>query len=305
MGFNYLMKPSFFFFVFRVLIMFMYKKALSLALAAAISIFSHAQTRFSETEQAAIDRYWTFRMEVTCAETDDEAVAALDSYKEKHAEEVSNLGEEAALLLDSLIAMERYNYLYVFAGEDKSSKKTFEELRKKIRKFLENKKDSQVTPYMLLCYADITTYYMAYSIKDIIFNGMTVKKYQEKALEQGKDFSPAMLNLSTWYYYSPKIFGGSKEQTRFWLIKAIENSRTDAEQFFAKTTYSQYLYEMKEFEESRRLLDEARKLCPGSKRIKLIQEQNALGLSLNEYNKKRSRLLKSADDYRKKNKMEE
>ena len=46
---------------------------------------------------------------------------------------------------------------------------------------------------------------MAYSIKDIIFNGMTVKKYQEKALEQGKDFSPAMLNLSTWYYYSPAV----------------------------------------------------------------------------------------------------
>lgn len=285
--------------------MFMNKKALSLALAASISIFSHAQTKFNETEQAVIDRYWTFRMEVTCAETDDEAVAALDSYKEKHAEEVSNLGEEAALLLDSLIAMERYNYLYVFVGEDKESRPPFELLRKKIRKYLENKKDSEVTPYILLCYADITTYYMSYSIKDIILNGMTVKKYQERAIEQGKTFSPAMLNLSTWYSYSPKIFGGSKEQTRIWLLKALENARTDAETFFAKLAYSQFLFEMKEFEESARQLDDAERLCPQSKRVKLLKEQNALGLSLNDYNKKRSKLLKSADDYKKKNNIKE
>ncbi|MBQ0039584.1 MAG: hypothetical protein KBS64_04085 [Treponema sp.] len=283
----------------------MNKKLLSMIFTAGISLTAFAGTKFNEVDQAVIDRFWTYRMEATCIENDEETVQALDRYKEVHADEISQISEEAAILLDALILMERYNYIYVFPGEDKASRPPFEKMRKRIKKYLENKKDSEVTPYILLCNADITSYYMSYSITDIIFNGMSVKKYQEKAVEQGKNFSPAMLNLSTWYYYSPKIFGGSKEQTRKWLIKALENARIDAETFFAKLAYSQFLFEMKEYEESARQLDDAEKLCPGSRRVKLLREQNALGLSLNDYNKKRSKILKSADDYKKKNNIKE
>lgn len=282
------------------------KKIFFLALfIASVSFHAFSQKAFSKEEQDVIDDIWNLRMQLTVLENDADAANEIDSYRVRNAERFASVGEEASILIDSLLTMEKYNYLYTFPGENKETKKSFAELRKKIRDFNEGKKDSEITPYMHLCYADITAYYMAYSIKDIIFNGMTVKRQQEKALAQDPTFSPAMVNLAQWYYYSPSIFGGSKEQTRYWQLKSIECARNDAEKFYAKTAYSQFLFEMGELEESKRELEDCALLCPGSRFVKLLQEQNSLGLSLNDYNKNRSKLLKSADDYKKKNNMSE
>ncbi|WP_407399292.1 hypothetical protein [Treponema sp.] len=278
------------------------KKFILLAAVILTSImYSFAEGKFTEQEQSLIDSFWNFRMELTCLNDNEEAIAALDSFKEKNKEQVEQLGKEASILLDALILMERYNYIYTFPGENKESRKPFSAMRQKLKAYMENKTEKDLTPYTYLCYADITSYYMAYSIKDIILHGMTVKRNQEKALKVSETFSPAMVNLAQWYYYSPKLFGGSKDLTREWQLKSIEHARTDAEKFYAKTAYSQFLFEMKEYEESRKELEDCAKLCPGSNFVKLLQEQNAMGNSLNDYNKQRSKLLKSADDYRKKN----
>ncbi|MCQ2241311.1 hypothetical protein [Treponema sp.] len=278
------------------------KKILLAALVLVASIMpSFAGKKFSEQEQAVIDKFWNFRMELTLLDENQDAVNAIDTFKANNQDQINQLGEEASLLLDALIIMERYNYIYTFPGENKESRKPFSEMRNKLKAFMENKTEKELTPYIYLCYADITSYYMAYSIKDIILNGMTVKRNQEKAIKVCDEFSPAMVNLAQWYYYSPKIFGGSKDMTREWQLKSIEYARTKSEQFYARTAYSQFLFEMGELEESRKELEECERLCPGSNFIKLLKEQNAMGNSLNDYNKQRSKLLKSADDYRKRN----
>ena len=266
---------------------------------------SFAGKKLTEQEQSVIDDFWNLRMELTCLNDNAEAVSTINSFKDNNREEVDKLSKEASLLLDALIMMERYNYIYEFPGENRESRKQFVEMRGKLKEYLENKTEKDLSCDICLCYADITSYYMAYSIKDIIFNGTTVKKYQEKALKVNPDFAPAMINLAQWYYYAPKLFGGSKDATREWQIKSIQCSRTNAEKFYAKTAYSQFLFEMKEYEESKKQLDECEELCPGSNFVKLLKEQNAMGNSFNDYNKQRSKLLKSADDYRKKNKIKE
>lgn len=271
----------------------------------AATVPSFAGKKITEQERAVIDAFWKLRMELTCLENKTDAVIAINKFTEDNREEVEKLGKEASLLLESLMMMERYNYIYEFPGENRESRKQFVEMRGKLKEYMENKKDSELTPEICLCYADITAYYMAYSIKDIIFNGTTVKKYQEKALKVNPNFAPAMINLAQWYYYAPKLFGGSKDATREWQVKSIQCSRTKAEKFYAKTAYSQFLFEMKEYEESKKQLDECEELCPGSNFVKLLKEQNAVGNSLNDYNKQRSKLLKSADDYRKKNNIKE
>ena len=138
-----------------------------------------------------------------------------------------------------------------------------------------------------------------------VFDEKGGKKLQEKALEQDESFSPVMINYGQWFFYSPRIFGGSREKTLYWQNKAVETARTKAEEFFARLYYSQSLFEEKKFEESRIQLEEAEKLCPQSCLVSLLAEQNAMGVSLNEYNKKKSKLLKAADDYKKKNNIQE
>ncbi|MDO4506532.1 MAG: hypothetical protein Q4B64_06250 [Spirochaetales bacterium] len=271
----------------------------------ALAVPSFAGKKFTDQERTVIDAFWNLRMELTRLENKADAVNAIDSFPEENRDQVGKLGKEAYLLLECLMTMERYNYIYSFPGESKESRKQFVNLRNKLKEYLEDKSDSELTPEICLCYADITSYYMSYSIKDILFNGTTVKKYQERALRVDPEFAPAMINLAQWYYYAPVFFGGSKEMTREWQKKSILCARTNAEKFYAKTAHSQFLFEMKEYEESKKQLDDCEQLCPGSNLVKLLREQNALGKSLNDYNKERSKLLKSADDYKKKNNINE
>lgn len=282
------------------------KKMIIAAAAFFVSVLPlFAGKRLTDIEQSVIDDFWNVRMELTCLEEKQDAVKILDSYKETHKEQVEQLGEEASLLLDAIILMERYNYLYSFPGENKESRKEFSKIRSKMKDYMEDKEEDELTPYLYLFYADITSYYMAYSIKDIIFNGLSVKRNYEKAIKTDGEFSPAMVNLAQWYYYSPGIFGGSKELTVEWQLKAIEYARNNAEKFYAKSAYSQVLFEAGKIEESQKELNDCSELCPESRFIQLLKEQNAMGNSLNDYNKQRSKLLKKADDYKKKNAIEE
>lgn len=277
----------------------------SMLIASATFSSSGPNSTFTDEELKAIEAFWNFRMELTLLQDDDTAAKALEDYRINRHQNNLSLGEEAKTVIECNILMESFNYLYGFAGEHKESRKDFENARKKLKACMGSRHDSQLSPYTLLCYADITSYYMAYSIADIIMMGMSVKKYQEKCLEQDQFFSPAMINYGQWFYYSPKIFGGSKEKTRQWLTKAIDNSKSPAEEFYARTAYSQFLFEMKEYEECKNQIEKSERLCPGSRYTALLRTINSQGLSINDYNKTKSKILKSAEEYKKKNKIED
>ena len=117
---------------------------------------SFAGKKITEQERAVIDAFWNLRMELTCLENKTDAVIAINKFPEDNREEVEKLGKEASLLLESLMMMERYNYIYEFPGENRESRKQFVEMRGKLKEYLENKKDSELTPEICLCYADIT-----------------------------------------------------------------------------------------------------------------------------------------------------
>lgn len=271
-----------------------------------VSGLSFASSAFSNNEQNVIDKFWELRMNLTSYPDKKEAVEAIEKFRKENMESIDGLGKDAAAVFNALVLMEKYTYTYDFAGEDRANtREPFGNTRKQLKKLVQGRKDSDVNPYLFLALADVTSFYMSYSIADIFLHGMSVKKLQEKALEQDESFSPVMINYGQWFFYSPRIFGGSREKTLYWQNKAVETARTKAEEFFARLYYSQSLFEEKKFEESRIQLEEAEKLCPQSCLVSLLAEQNAMGVSLNEYNKKKSKLLKAADDYKKKNNIQE
>ena len=77
---------------------------------------SFAGKKITEQERAVIDAFWNLRMELTCLENKTDAVIAINKFPEDNREEVEKLGKEASLLLESLMMMERYNYIYEFPG---------------------------------------------------------------------------------------------------------------------------------------------------------------------------------------------
>lgn len=284
----------------------MKKSILIVFFAAFIASFSFARATLTQQEQSLIDRFWELRMSLTVYAESEDAVKAIGKFKEENLESIAGLGESTSALLNTLILMETYTYTYGFAGEDKANtREPFGNARKQLKKIIHGKRESETSPYLYLALADVTSFYMAYSIADIFLYGMAVKKLQEKAIEQDESFSPVMINYGQWFFYSPRIFGGSREKTLYWQNRAVEKARTIPEEFFARVSYSQSLFEEKKFEESRIQLDEAEKLCPQSCLVSLLKEQNSQGISLNEYNKKKSKLLKAADDYKKKNNIQE
>lgn len=260
----------------------------------------------SKNEQNVIDDFWAYRVEATIKETDEEAADFILEYKSKKRDSLLNISDEARVLLDALIYMEYYNYKYGFAGECKEeTRDRFAQYRSSIKKMLSSDNYKKADSNYIMAYADLTSYYMAYSIPDILTLGYSVKRWQERALQNNESFSPALLNYGQWFYYAPRIFGGGKDKTRLYHNKAINSARTPAEEFFARQFYSQFLFEMGELDDCKKQLDAMEKICPESRLLRIIREQNAKGLSLNDYNKSRSRILKSADEYRKKNNIKE
>ncbi|MGN0728166.1 tetratricopeptide repeat protein [Treponema sp.] len=253
--------------------------------------FSFAQ-EISRNAQSLIDSFFNLRMNLSVYEESDteSIIAEIERFGESNADKIGMLSEQEKIILENFSVMEKYNYLYKLPGQAKIQHEILGSQLEKIEAFLKQNSSSQLSAYFYCTQADVTSCYMGYSIGDVLKYGASVKVLYEKALGLSPEFSYALTNIGQWYYFSPKIAGGSKKKTLSCFEKARENAATEAQKYFADIFLSQILFENGESEKCRALLDEALSFCPESTYVKKIIAINQSGLSLYEYNRKKSPL---------------
>lgn len=255
--------------------------------------FSFAQG-MSKNAVALIDSFFELRMNLSLIDEDntEEIISKIDFFSVQNKQKLSTLSEMETIVLENFIIMEKYNYLYEKPGQAKVQHEILGNQLKKIESFVENNQINDA--YFFCTQADITSCYMGYSVGDVLKYGTSVRPLYEKALECNPNLSYALTNIGQWYYFAPGIVGGSKKKTLSYFEKARECAVTNPQKYFADIFLSQFFFEKDKIEECDKILSEAESICPKSNYLKKIRSANEQGLSLFEYNRKKSSLDKES-----------
>ena len=246
----------------------------------------------SECDKLIAD-FFQLRLELTAYDQvldSAKARAEIDVFVKEHEVEFNSLSEDEQLAVENFYVNEYYNFLYL----DSKQKNTCRDMMKaqllKNEAFCKDKTDAELNKWLLVTYGDVTSCSMAFSMKDVMKYGLSIKPLYERAIALDPDFFYSNMNLGQWYYWAPGMAGGSKKKALTFSKKAVDCARSDAEKYYANLMYSQLLFENKDKEGAARSLEAARKIFPESKIVNILVEENAKGKSLFEYNKDRSDL---------------
>ncbi len=267
-------------------------KKIILVLGIVFSTFCHAQEKLSQNAINLIDSFFDLRMTLSCFsdEETEKILSSIDNFSTENKEKIKKCAEQEKIILENFIAMEKYNYLYEKPGQARIQHEELFKSLQKCQAFAQQHNDSELDAYFFCTWADITSCYMGYSLKDVIKYGTEVKPLYEKALKENPKLSYALTNIGQWYYFAPKIAGGSKKKTLEYFTMAKDCAESTSQKYFANIFLSQILFEQKDLKKCNELLDEATTFCPQSKYLEKIKGANSQGLSLFEFNKKKSSL---------------
>lgn len=242
--------------------------------------------------QNLIDDFFDLRMKLSIIEptNTDELISKINEFPEKHKSEIDALSDEGKLIIENFIVMERYNYLYEIPHRKNEVRDFLKVQLEKIESFCKENDEKTLSKWIFVTRGDITSCYMGFSSSDVIKYGLTIKPLYQKALDLDANFCYALMNMGQWHYYAPAIAGGGKKKARAYFEKAYNEARTPAEKYYASLFYSQVLFELKEKDKAKSLMEECLSCCPKSKYAALIISANASGKSLYQYNKDKSAL---------------
>lgn len=247
-----------------------------------------AAAKISDKAQAEIDAFMTLRMNLAVCETPEEALSEIDSYNAQHftgADFASFTGEEK-LILENFKVLEIYNYMRGIKGKESEIKGLIRSQYDKNDDWFSSHKNETINKWLYCTAADMLSCNLSYaSVTTIMHDGLAVKTYYEKALEQDPDMSYALTNIAQWYYYAPSFGGGSKSKARSCFERAVAHARTNAEIYYAKIFLSQYLFEDESLRgKSATLLADADAFQPGGHYVEWLRKINKAGFSLYYYN---------------------
>jgi len=261
-----------------------------------LTVHVSAAENLSQQAENAIDQFMTLRMNLAAYEKPEDALRQIDTYHDMYLSEnmISGFTGEEKLILENFEILERYNYLYKMQGNESKLKTLLQTQNDKTEKWITSRKDEIINKWLYCTGADILSCSLSYaSVTKILHDGLAVKTYYEKALEQDPSMSYALTNIAQWYYYAPSFGGGSKSKAKKCFELAVKGARNGAEIYYAKIFLSQYLFEdASKRSESTALLADADSIQPGGHYIQWLRKINKAGYSLYYYN---SHKLTSAD----------
>ncbi|MFC2478983.1 MAG: hypothetical protein ACFNQG_08145 [Treponema socranskii subsp. buccale] len=252
------------------------------------SLFSEA---ISAEAQKEIDGFMTLRMNLASSASPESALAKIETYAAEHFSEnaLASFTDEEKLIFENFKILEQYNYMRQIPSMEGSLKSLIRTQYDKNDAYFSAHKNDAINKWLWSTAADMLSCNLSYATVGVIMHdGIAVKKYYQKALEEDPAMSYALTNIAQWYYFAPAIGGGNRAKAGEYFERAVRDARTDAETYFAKIFLSQFLFDDKTREaESAKLLDEADALQSGGSYIAWIKKVNKAGYSLLQYNAKK------------------
>jgi len=275
------------------------KKILILFLVClAVPSICFSQKEISPDAQKLIDDFFTLRMNLSVYDSrteTDKIIGQIDLFLSDNKARLDSCSEQEQLILSNFAAMERYNYLYELPEQKDKQRESMKNQKDLCEKYFDTHSEDDSSKWLICTRADVTSCYMGFAFKDVLKYGLKIKPLYKKALDLDPDFAYGLMNMAQWFYYAPGMTGGSKDKALSYFEKAAAAAKKPAEKYYADIFLSQSLFEHKQYERAKKLLEEAASFCPESKYIKLIQSVNSDGMSLFDYNRKKSSLSEEAD----------
>ncbi len=93
------------------------------------------------------------------------------------------------------------------------------------------------------------------------------------------------LTLSAWwYYYAPTVGGGSEAKAKEFFELAQKNAVSDYDKYYSCINLAQFYFEKKDSGLCDKYMEEAEKILPETRYVKLLRRINKIGYSLFDYN---------------------
>lgn len=256
-------------------------------------VFCFAKTDLTDFESKIMTEITDFRWRLALFDDFEKVAAACDEFSSYvNSPEISaNLDEEILLSANNILTWEKYNALYEINPKDKELEPFLTAQYKKIRTYFKAHKNENHNKWLYVTAGDILSSSLQYLPLSTAMNeGLTIKKYYDKALENDPDFVFCLINIAQWYFHAPVISGGGKGKAMKAFLAAEKAAKSDAELYYAKLFLSQAFFEDGKKESAEELLSEAEKLLPGSRTVKFYRLLNENGYYYFEYPEHRARI---------------
>lgn len=254
-----------------------------------------AEAGLSEFDSKIMAEITDFRWRLALIDDFNDVAAACDdfsSYINSH-EVADNLDEEILLSANNVLTWEKYNALYEINPQDKELEVFLTAQYRKIREYFKAHKNEPHSKWLYVTAGDILSSSLQYLPLSTAMNeGLTIKKYYDRALENDPDFVFCLINIAQWYFHAPVISGGGKGKAMKAFRKAEKSAESDAERYYAKIFLSQACFEAKNKERAAELLTQAEAILPGSRTVKFYRLLNENGYYYFEYPENRSKINK-------------
>lgn len=256
-----------------------------------------ANPSLSPAEQKALDDLFEYRMYASTLSA-DAAMSSLDSYRTQNfsAAKTAGFSEEAKLILDAFVDLEKLVYMQTINSEDTSIKAIAEAQYKKLQDWIDAHPSETPNKWTWTAAAEAFNWSLAYlPMTQILSKGLLPKQYYQKAIDMDSEMTYALCGLGQWLYFAPAVGGGGgNKNSRATLEKAVNAAKTNPEKFIAHLYYSQILFQMNDKTGAAKELDIADAIQPGSKRLARFRQVNAKGMSwfefTRDYEKNRKKL---------------
>lgn len=257
-----------------------------------ISLF--ADNLLSNQDLDAIKKFMNYRPELT-AKSPEEALVLIENYRNEVLSDSNkaNYSEQGNLILDTLLVLERFNYLYEINEKHPELADLVIPHNKMLEKWINNHKAEEISSWLYVTAGDLLSCSMGlYSIPKAMEIGLVIKDYYEIALEKNPNMAYGNLNMAQWYFHAPAIGGGSKKKADELFQVALKNAFGKGEEFYVNMVYSQFLLDQKNKAGASSYFEKAYTIQPDSKKLQFIKLLNDNGYTLFYYTLNREKVEK-------------
>ena len=235
------------------------------------------------------------RLSTRLCKTSEDAIARMDEVKADFEKQGLLSGENAEenLIIENMINLERYNYMYEKDMKSAELKPFILAQYDKINEYKDAHPENDFSPWFILSSGDVINSSMQFIPQaTAIKQGLREKDEYDTVVKENPKMAFALINSALWYYFAPGIGGGSKTVAKDQFTKAVDCAQCDYERFYSRVYLSQMYYDENKKEECKTLLDECDKILEGNLYIPFIRMLNDEGYSLLYYTTNREKVDK-------------
>ena len=212
--------------------------------------------------------------------------AFLEEYHKKiWSDEVqSKISDEAKLVFDNLLTLERWQYLWETDPQMDGLKPMIWSQYEKIIAWNESHPFDEQNAYLKLSSFDLINSTMQYMKRgQMIKLGLQEKKVYDKLLETDPDNCVVYLNAGLFYYNVSEVLSGAKPKAKRIYIKAVETASNNYEKYFANIFIAQIFLEEENMDEYNKHIALAEQAIPKTPYMDFVKAVNEKGYTLYEY----------------------